>query len=161
MTAPYNAKYPGIWPMQWHDAEKSEIKRWFDNWKVERYASFAAEYEWLTIAEVPVQIGRRKGVRYVGEIGADHTTERRKVEFDPSAPPPPTLYQPASKKYEPPKRIISGDRMYDSERRWLMDMMYSRRSLMNPYHYGSPVVGFADGPPREPPKPPPPRYRRN
>lgn len=52
MTGIYHVEYDGYYTMKWHDDEKNALKRWFDNYKVERFASFASEYEWLVVKEV-------------------------------------------------------------------------------------------------------------
>lgn len=92
--SPYNETYPARWDMSIHD-DRNELRRWFDNYKADRTDVFAGDCEWLVIEEVRFTVGRKKRVRYVGEIGADHHDRRRKVTFDLSAPPPPTLMRAA------------------------------------------------------------------
>lgn len=48
----YHVEYDGYYTMKWHDDEQNALKRWFENYKVERYASFASDYEWLIVKEV-------------------------------------------------------------------------------------------------------------
>jgi hypothetical protein len=164
MVAPYQAHYPGVWTMQWHDKD-TELKRWFENWKTDCYASFASEHEWLVIEETPVIIGRRKYMRYAGTVGNDADGDRCKIAFELGAPAPPSFHcLPKGSMREYRRICASADLMYATEQRYLEDMLYGRRALRNPYHYGGLLGGIIradEMPSQPPPPPPPPRYRRN
>jgi hypothetical protein len=96
----YYAQYDGYYTMSWHDKEENALKRWFDNFKIERYASFAAETEWLIVKEQPSETRRKK--RYICEIGDDGRGTKREVIMDHTAPPAPVLTFAARRQYIPP-----------------------------------------------------------
>ncbi len=99
----YYVQYDGYYTMSWHDKEENALKRWFDNFKIERYASFAAETEWLVVKEQPSETRRKK--RFVCEIGDDGRGTKREVVMDHTAPPAPVLTFAAKRQYvaPPPK----------------------------------------------------------
>lgn len=96
----YYVQYDGYYTMSWHDKEENALKRWFENFKVERYATFAAETEWLVVKEQPSETRRRK--RYVCEIGDDGRGTKREVVMDHTAPAAPVLTFAAKRQYVPP-----------------------------------------------------------
>lgn len=101
MTALYHVEYDGYYTMRWHDDEPNALKRWFENYKVERYAFFASDYECLVVSEVP-STSKRGGKRYHCDIVNDSTGAHREVAIDHTAPPAPTIFFAAKRKYEPP-----------------------------------------------------------
>lgn len=179
----YHVEYEGYYTMSWHDREENALKRWFDNFKVERYATFASETEWLVVKELPS--GRRRKKRYVCEIGDDGRGTKREVVMDHTTPPAPMLTFAAKRRYEPPPPKTAADLRREAEWHRMMAMGYEpiRHARMP----RMPAVLFSDSPmsmeaveieyeiewvrrrPRyydEPPSaprpaPPPPRHRRN
>lgn len=97
----YHVEYDGYYEMRWHDDEQNALKRWFDNYKLERCASFASKYEWLIVKEVSSDNKHRK-VRFICEIGDDGRGTKREVIMDHTAPPAPMLTFAAKQRYEPP-----------------------------------------------------------
>jgi hypothetical protein len=97
----YQVDYDGYYAMSHHDREENALKRWFDNYKIERYASFAGDTEWLIVKEVPATCRMRK-LRFVCEIGDDGRGTKREVIMDHTAPPAPLLTFAAKRRYEPP-----------------------------------------------------------
>lgn len=153
-VSPYYEKYPGRWLMEWHDGY-SELKRWFDNWKLEKYVSFG-DTEWLTIQEYSLTCRGKKITRYDGVIGADHDGRRRKVSFETGAPPPPTFFMPAKRKYEPspPEPAWVTQRRHQDFLRSEAAFNSRTQYLFTPQQiFVANVLPAID--------PPPPRYRRN
>lgn len=97
----YHIEYDGYYTMRRHDDEPNVLLRWFDNYKIERYASFATEYEWLVVKEVSCDSKTRK-TRLVCEIGDDGRGTKREVIMDHSTPPAPVLTFAAKRRWEPP-----------------------------------------------------------
>jgi hypothetical protein len=182
-TSPYHPEYDGYYAMLWHDKEENALKRWFDNFKVERYASFAADTEWLVVKEVPSD--RRRKKRYVCEIGDDGRGTTRDVIMDHTAPPAPILTFAAKRRYVPPPPKSAADLRKEEEWRRMTMMGYEpiRRARMPkmPVFIGWDMAAVPDmsveieydiewvrrrppsyfEPPREYRAPPPPRHRRN
>src|SRR4051812_33484296 len=98
---PYYVDYDGYYAMSWHDREENALKRWFDNFKIERYASFASETEWLVVKEVDADC-RTNRKRFVCEIGNDGRGTKREVIMDHTTPPAPMLTFAAKRRWEPP-----------------------------------------------------------
>lgn len=146
----YVTDYPGYWNMKFHDSEQNELKRWFDNYKIDRYAAFQTDYEWLVVKEIETAV-RGKKIRYVVEIGADHHDKRREVVMDHQAPKPPVMTFAAKRKYVPSPPKSAYDIMME-EVRWRKEMLYFEQ--MRRY---APVFSA----PQDSPPPSPPRYRRN
>lgn len=159
----YFTTYPGYLLMQCHDDETNDLKRWFDNYKVDKYATFTCEHEWLVIDEqefFDVRGKRRR--RFVGVIGADHTETCRKVDFDTSAPPPPTFWRPSKVSYTKESWRVRQEQLQRAEQQYLLDVYSGYRSWQAPYHYGRNYFGGVTTNALAPaPKPPPPQYRRN
>lgn len=97
---PYHVEYDGYYAMSWHDQEANALKRWFENYKIEKYASFASDTEWLVVKELPSE--RRCKKRLVCEIGDDGRGTKREVIIDHTAPPAPVLTFAAKRLYVPP-----------------------------------------------------------
>jgi len=97
----YHVEYDGYYTMYWHDTEQNALKRWFDNYKIERYVGFATDCEWLVVKEVTSDTKHRK-TRFICEIGDDGRGTKREVIMDHTAPPAPMLTFAAKKRYEPP-----------------------------------------------------------
>jgi hypothetical protein len=97
----YHVEYEGYYTMWWHDREENALKRWFDNYKIDRYASFAIDYEWLIVKEVPSDTRHCKP-RFICEIGDDGRDTKREVIMDHTAPIAPVLTFAAKRHYEPP-----------------------------------------------------------
>lgn len=115
MTSLYKLAYEGTGGLQTQDGF-SELRRWFENYKLDRDAEFADECEWLTIEEKKFQGIRRPGVRYVGTIGdVEMHGPRRTVLFETNAPAPPTFHRPAKFRPEPRRQVAhdSGTLTYD------------------------------------------------
>lgn len=118
----YHVEYEGYYAMSWHDREENALKRWFDNFKVERYASFACETEWLVVKEVPSATRRKK--RVVCEIGDDGRGTKREVIMDHSAPPAPMLTFAAKRQYVPPPPKTAAELRKEAEWHRMMSMGY-------------------------------------
>lgn len=102
MASTYKLDYDGWLALNDHDGH-SDLRRWFENYKLERFAKFAADDEWLTIEEKKFRGARRSAVRYVGTIcDVEEIGPRRTVVFETNAPPPPTFHRPAKAR---PERI--------------------------------------------------------
>lgn len=115
----YHVEYDGYYRMRWHDDEQNALKRWFDNYKIERYASFANDTEWLVVKEVACDSKTQKK-RLVCEIGDDGRGTKREVIMDHTTPPAPILTFAAKRRWQPPppksaaemKREMEWERMY-------------------------------------------------
>lgn len=118
----YHVEYEGYYTMSWHDREENALKRWFDNFKVERFASFAAETEWLVVKELPSETRRKK--RIVCEIGDDGRGTKREVVMDHTAPPAPILTFAAKRRYEPPPPKTAAELRKEAEWNRMMSMGY-------------------------------------
>lgn len=112
----YHVEYDGYYTMKWHDDEQNALKRWFDNYKVNRYDSFASECEWLIVKEVDSDTRRRK--RTVCEIGDDGRGTKREVIMDHTTPPAPILTFAAKRRWEPPPPKSAADQRREME--WMM-----------------------------------------
>lgn len=179
----YHVEYDGYYTMKWHDDEKNALKRWFDNYKVERYASFASDYEWLVVKEVSSD-SKRGGKRLVCEIGDDGRGTKREVIMDHTTPPAPVLTFAAKRRWEPPPPKSAAEQRREMEWSIMMARGYEpvRRPRRRPIFIG---VDFAAGgsisdtieieydiewvprrrhydePVRAYTPPPPPKHRRN
>ena len=121
-TKPYHVEYEGYYAMSWHDKEENALKRWFDNYKIERYAGFASETEWLVVKELPSE--RRRKKRYVCEIGDDGRGTKREVIMDHTAPPAPVLTFAAKRQYVPPPPKTAAELRKEAEWNRMMAMGY-------------------------------------
>lgn len=101
MSGIYHVEYDGYYRMKWHDDEENALKRWFENYKVERYASFASDCEWLVVKEVDCDAKSRRK-RLVCEIGDDGRGTKREVIMDHTTPPAPMITFAAKRRWEPP-----------------------------------------------------------
>lgn len=171
----YYRGYPGVYAMEIHDGHP-ELRRWFENWRASREAKFNSDYEYLLVEEKKFTTVRgRERVRYVGRVG-EEGEPTRPVEFDHTAPPPPSFYarpRLTRSRFQPPravryphqvdimqsmvgdfKEMASGLRLrLDLEhQRVLEEMEYYRHAYRPPKIVieASKVVAV-----------PPPRYRRN
>lgn len=118
MSDPYHSAYDVTSGFKlYHDSE-SDLQRWFNNYRVDKDASFASKHQFLTITERKSFSGGRRQrllIRYVGEIGNDNSDYRRKVDFDVGAPPPPILHLPIRAKKEP--NTLRSEDLLDAYRR--------------------------------------------
>lgn len=152
---PYHAEYDGFYAMKWHDAEENALKRWFDNYKIDRYASFANSYECLVVSEVP-STSKRGGKRYHCDIIDEGRGTHREVVMDHTAPPAPTIFFAAKRKYEPPPPKTAAQQRAEAEaefmyRKGLRPML--EWVLQTPSYYSAPSTPAS--------APPPPTHRRN
>lgn len=110
MPSIYKHDYEGCGGMLAVDG-RSDLERWFDNYKLDHKADFASEHEWLTIEEKKFAACRRRATRYVGTIGdVEMRGPRRTVVFETNAPAPPTFHRPAKFRPEPrPQRAHDSD----------------------------------------------------
>lgn len=151
----YNDDYAGTETMRLHDL-RTDLVRWFENYRIDRHAYPPLLTEWLTVEEEVWHVRGRRVVRYVGMIGADHYPFRRRVLFETGAPPPPTFMLPARARYEPPPPMPPGyaERMarnlqaYDMLRRVVLSRLFTPQQ-----RFVAEVL--------PPVAPPPPRHRRN
>jgi hypothetical protein len=134
----YKLDYEAADEMRRFDGEQA-LRRWFDNWKIDREAHFAADDEWLTIEERKFRGARRTGVRYIGTIcDVEELGPRRAVVFETNAPPPPTFHRPAKIRPEPPRRrardsnTLTVDTIYEAMDRLGIGRA-ERRDLMREY----------------------------
>lgn len=188
---PYHAEYDGFYTMKFHDAETNALKRWFENFKVDRMAYFANDFEWLVVHEKPsTSKSRTRFRKYVCEIGRDDMpNNHRFVAMDHTAPKPPNVFMAAKRKYEPPppktpselKREAEWDYMmrrgYEPVRYPIYPEMMPRfldydeppKPIRLEVDYGiqwvkkpTPIYAFVDSPSDyKPPTPPAPKHRRN
>lgn len=140
-TKPYRVEYEGYYAMSWHDKEENALKRWFDNYKIERYASFATNTEWLIVKELPSE--RRRKKRYVCEIGDDGRGTKREVIMDHTAPPAPVPTFAAKRQYVPPPPKTAAELRQEAEWNRMMAMGYEpvRRPKMR---YMTPIFNLDD-----------------
>jgi hypothetical protein len=117
----YQANYDGYYAMKWHDDEQNALKRWFDNYKIDRYAHFASDCEWLVVKEVPCAC-KARSKRIVCEIGDDGRGTKREVVMDHTTPAAPMLTFAAKRRWEPPPPKTPAQIRQEME--W--DMMMSR-----------------------------------
>jgi hypothetical protein len=118
----YQVEYDGYYSMYWHDIESNALKRWFDNYKVDRWISFANNYEWLVVKEVKTDTKRK--VRYICEIGDDGRGTKRVVIMDHTAPPAPLLTFAAKARWQPPPPKTPEQLRQEAEWRRMMAMGY-------------------------------------
>lgn len=97
----YQLNYDGYYTMKRHDDEENALKRWFENYKVNRYDYFANEYECLIIKEIECMT-RRRGKRFVCIIENEGQGSKREVMMDHTAPVAPILTFAAKRKWTPP-----------------------------------------------------------
>lgn len=119
---PYHVEYDGYYTMSWHDKEENALKRWFDNYKVGRYDSFACDTEWLVVKEVDTDTRRKK--RLVCEIGDDGRGTKRDVIMDHTAPAAPVLTFAAKRRYVPPPPKTEQEIRKENEWNRMMAMGY-------------------------------------
>lgn len=96
----YYVQYDGYYSMSWHDKEENSLKRWFDNFKIDRYAYFANDTECLIVKEQVSETRRKKC--YVCEIEDEGRGTKREVIMDHTAPPAPMITFAAKRRYVPP-----------------------------------------------------------
>lgn len=121
----YSVNYEGYYTMSHHDREENALKRWFDNFKVDRNAWFATEFETLVVIEVNAtakHISKRQvcQIENVGYAKHKRAGASREVCMDHTAPPAPVLTFAAKRIWEPPppkspqelKREAEYERMY-------------------------------------------------
>jgi hypothetical protein len=181
----YYVEYDGYYAMSWHDKEENALKRWFDNYKVERYASFASECEWLVVKEVDCDSKSRKK-RLICEIGDDGRGTKREVIMDHTTPPAPMLTFAAKRRWEPPPPKSPAEQRREMEWQMMMARGYEpvrRARRRAPILMGWDLASgpdfsatveieydiewvrrpqrYFDEPVRAYTPPPPPRHRRN
>lgn len=132
----YHVEYDGYYNMRWHDDEPNALKRWFDNYKIERYASFATKYEWLVVKEVLSDCKHRK-TRLICEIGDDGRGIRREVVMDHTAPPAPVLTFAAKQRYEPPPPKT--EQQLRNEAEWNRMITLGYRPILRPIYKSMPA----------------------
>lgn len=174
---PYHSEYDGFYSMKWHDAETNALKRWFENYKVDKYASCAGETECMVVTEVP-STGKR-GKRYHVDIIDEGRGTQRDYVMDHTAPEPPTVFFAAKRKYEPPPpktaRQLQQER--DDEMRYRQGLRPMRYPVFGSITSAGPdadmairnldyITKWVAQPPAWSPvapvvKPPPPKHRRN
>lgn len=128
----YQVDYAGYYAMSWHDREENALKRWFDNYKIERYASFACDTEWLVVKEVE-STSKHRGNRLICEIGDDGRGTKREVIMDHTAPPAPILTFAAKRKYVPPPPKTADELRREAEWERMYAMGYEPRPRLRRY----------------------------
>lgn len=126
----YHSEYEGYYRMRFHDDEQNALKRWFENFKVDQYAVFASDYEWLVVHEVPATAKTRKK-KYRCEIGDDGRNSKRFAEMDHTAPKPPMVFLANKRVYQPPPPKTAEElrREYEYERMYRMGYRPIRRPV--------------------------------
>lgn len=115
----YHVEYDGYYRMYWHDSEENALKRWFENFKVDKNASFANDYEMLVVYERPAS-ARRIKLKQICWIEDEGRGTSREVQMDHTAPPAPMLTFAAKRIWQPPppkspeelRREAEYERMY-------------------------------------------------
>lgn len=97
----YHVEYDGYYTMSNHDKEENALKRWFDNYKVDKNAWFANEYECLIVETVDAN-ARHIRKRQICKIEDEGRKTSREVVMDHTAPPAPMLTFAAKRRWEPP-----------------------------------------------------------
>jgi hypothetical protein len=122
-TKVYHIEYDGYYNMINHDKRENALRRWFDNYNIDKNAYFASDYEWCIVKEVN-STAKRGGKRYICEIGHDKTdVAERSYTMDHTAPEPPLMFFAAKIKYIAPpppsvediRREMEYRRMYDRQ----------------------------------------------
>jgi hypothetical protein len=182
---PYHSEYDGFYLMKWHDAETNALKRWFDNYKLDKYAYFARDTECLVVSEVP-STSKRGGTRYHVDIIDEGRGEQREYEMDHTAPEPPLIFFAAKRKYEPPPPKTAEELRREAEYERMYRLGYEprripRRRRMTEVNWREGVVvrddymdydiewvmrprfepNFQQSPMLYTPPPPAPKHRRN
>lgn len=118
----YQVNYEGYYSMSSHDREENALKRWFDNFKVDRNAWFATEFETLVVVEVNAtakHISKRQvcQIENPGYIKhkVQHMAGTREVVMDHTAPPAPMLTFAAKRIWQPPPPKSAEDLRKDAE----------------------------------------------
>lgn len=118
----YHVEYEGYYTMSWHDREENALKRWFDNFKIDRWAHFATDTECLIVEEVASETRRKK--RYVCKIEDEGRGIKREVIMDHTAPPAPILTFASKRRYEPPPPKTAAELRKEAEWSRMMSMGY-------------------------------------
>lgn len=122
----YYTDYDGYHRMKWHDAEENALKRWFENFKVNKFDHFASDYECLVVSEVP-STSKRGGKRYHCDIIDEGRGTQREVVMDHTAPKPPTIFFAAKRKYVPPPPKTPSELRREEEYARMRNMGYVPR----------------------------------
>lgn len=128
---PYHSEYDGFYAMKWHDAEENALKRWFENFKIERYAHFANDYECLIVEEVPAS-GKHIKKKQICRIENEGQGTTREVPMDHTAPPAPMVFFAAKQRYVPPPPKSAADIRKEEEWRRMTMMGYIPRFTRRP-----------------------------
>jgi hypothetical protein len=130
----YHIEYDGYYTMLNHDKQENKLRRWFDNYKIDKNAYFASDYEWCVVKEVS-STSKRGGKRYVCEIGQDknkNTWADRTYTMDHTAPEPPLMFFAAKIKYIAPPPLDAEELRREMEYRRMYD-----RDLARSYYQGN------------------------
>lgn len=122
----YHPEYAGYYTMSWHDKEENALKRWFENYKIDRYASFACDTECLIVQEREAS-ARRIKKRQVCLIEDEGRKTSRFVIMDHTAPSAPMLTFAAKRKWQPPPPKSVADLKREAEYRFMMERGYEPR----------------------------------
>lgn len=139
----YSTNYEGYYIMSHHDREENALKRWFDNFKVDRNAWFATEFETLIVVDVPAtakhitkrQICQIENPGYI-KHNVKHYACTREVCMDHTAPPAPMLTFAAKRIWQPPPPKSAEDRRKEAEYERMyrngFEPRYIRRAVYSP-----------------------------
>lgn len=127
----YHQEYDGYYSMRWHDDEQNALKRWFDNFKLDKNATFATEYECLLVVEVPAS-SRNIKKRQVCRIEDEGRATSREVQMDHTAPPAPMLTFAAKRIWQPPPPKSVADLRREAEYERMYRLGYEPRRRMVP-----------------------------
>jgi hypothetical protein len=139
---PYHSEFDGTYTMKDYDNETNALKRWFDNFKIDRYATFANDYECLIVEEVPASAKHIKKKQICRIEHGDGTT--REVKMDHTAPPAPIVFFAVKQRYVPPPPKSAVDLRKEEEYRRMREMGFSPRYRNVPIRKVSPSILMFD-----------------
>lgn len=127
MSSPYYPAYDGYYTMSNFDGEQNALKRWFDNYKIDKNAWFATEYETLVVEEVHASARHIKKcqvclIENIGYMKHGKANAQRKIVMDHTAPPAPILTFAAKRIWQPPPPKTPAELRKEQE----FAMMYAR-----------------------------------
>lgn len=132
----YHPEYDGYYIMKWHDDETNALKRWFDNYKIDKNACFATEYECLIVKEIDSDCKRNRK-RLICQIEDEGRKTSREVIMDHTTPPAPMLTFAAKRRWEPPPPKSPASLRKEAE----FERMY--RAGYEPRYYRVPIYRTA------------------
>jgi len=137
----YQVNYEGYYSMSAHDREENALKRWFDNFKIDRNAWFATEFETLVVVEVNAtakHISKRQVCQIENPGYIKHKVEHlagiREVVMDHTAPPAPILTFAAKRIWQPPPPKSAEELRREAEYERMYRLGYEPKRICRPVY---------------------------